>query len=82
MLQRFRNRIQHLHVSEVNESSHHDPLSESSIDAFHSVAHLIPPEIPVILESLIDQGQSEIDTEIEKAAAALEPEERPAMAEG
>lgn len=74
MIERFRDRIRQLHVSEVNERSHHDPISASSIDAFRWVADLLPPDVPVILEPLIDEGQSEIGAEIEKAVAALQPE--------
>lgn len=74
LIERFRNRIRQLHVSEVNERSHHDPISASSIDAFRWVADLLPPDVPVILEPLIDEGQSDISAEVEKATLALQPE--------
>jgi hypothetical protein len=73
LIERFRDRIRQLHVSEVNERSHHDPISASSIDAFRWVADLLPPDVPVILEPLIDQGQSDISAEVEKAMLALQP---------
>ncbi|SRR6266568_3959594 len=74
MLDRFGDRVRQLHLSEVNERSHHDPISASSIDAFRLVVDLLPPDVPVILESLIDEGQSDILTEVQKAEAALQPE--------
>lgn len=82
ILRRFGDRVRQLHVSEVNERSQHDPLSASSIDAFQSVAHLLPADVPAILEPLIDQGQSNIEAEIEKAAAAVQEPERRALASG
>jgi hypothetical protein len=35
------------------------------------VAKLIPESVPVILETLVDEGQSDIPTEIERAREAL-----------
>ncbi len=74
LLRWFGSRVRQLHVSEVNERSHHDPISAGSIDAFRSISDLLPSDVPIILEPLIDEGQSEISVEIEKAAAALQPE--------
>jgi hypothetical protein len=72
ILERFAGRLAEIHLSEVNSSSRHDPLSSYAIEAFQSVAHLIPENVPVILESLIDQGQTDIPTEIARAALALQ----------
>lgn len=72
LVERFGNRIRQLHVSEVNEQSHHDPISAGSIDAFRSISDRLPMDIPVILESLIDRGQSSIAAEIEKAEIAVQ----------
>jgi hypothetical protein len=69
ILHRFHDRIQQLHVSEVNTQSKHDPLSFESILAFHKVSHLVPVDIPVILESKVEE--SEINGEIESALNAL-----------
>lgn len=69
ILHSFRDRIAQLHVSEVNTQSKHDPLSFESILAFHKVAHLLPPDAPVILESRVEE--SEIDEEIRRAINAL-----------
>lgn len=69
ILHRFRDRIRQLHVSEVNTQSKHDPLSFESILAFHKVSHLVPTDVPVILESKVEE--SEINGEIQSAVNAL-----------
>jgi hypothetical protein len=78
ILQRFRNRIKQLHVSEVNTQSKHDPISLESILAFQKVSHLLPADAPIILESRVKE--SEINEEIETALDALNPAARPAFA--
>jgi hypothetical protein len=71
ILQRFRDKIKQLHVSEVNTQSKHDPISLESVLAFQKVSHLLPIEAPIILESRVEE--SEINEEIETALAALNP---------
>jgi hypothetical protein len=61
--------LRQVHMSEVNTRSKHDPLSVTSILAFREVADLIPPEIPVILETPVPEEQ--LMEEIAKAAEAL-----------
>jgi hypothetical protein len=68
----FGPRIRQLHVSEVNAQSKHDCLSLESIMAIQKVSHLVPKNIPVILESRVEE--SAILDEIESAGAALSPE--------
>ncbi len=65
-------RLRQLHVSEVNAQSKHDPLTREATMAFRRVARLIPKNIPIILESRVDESQ--IAQEIAGALAALEPE--------
>jgi hypothetical protein len=60
-------------VSEVNSQSKHDPLSFESSLAFRRVSHLVPENVPVILESRVDQDG--IDAEIENARKALNVED-------
>jgi hypothetical protein len=72
ILEKFRDRLAEVHLSEVNSSSKHDPLSAYAIEAFQSIANLIPEHVPVILETLIDAGQSDIPTEIAHAHQALQ----------
>ena len=64
-------RIRQLHVSEVNTESRHDRLSLESILTFQKVCQLVPPDVPMILESRVDQA--EINEEIQSALAALNP---------
>jgi hypothetical protein len=71
ILERFASRLAQVHISEVNTASRHDPLSYYARAAFQTVANLIPENVPVILETLIDRGQSDIPTEITHAADAL-----------
>ena len=71
ILREFGDRLAEVHISEVNTSSRHDPISTSASRAFQSVSKYIPENIPVIIESLIDEGQSDIPTERESARAAL-----------
>jgi hypothetical protein len=53
--------------------SKHDPLSFESILAVRRVSHLVPENVPVILESRVDQDG--IDDEIENARKALSVED-------
>ena len=78
ILQHFRGRIKQLHVSEVNTQSKHDCLSLESIIAFQKVAHLVPADSPIILESRVEE--SEINEEIQSALAALDPARQMAVA--
>ena len=69
ILQSLGGRLRQLHVSEVNTQSRHNALSCESILAFHKVAHLIPQDVPVILESRVEEA--EINEEIQIALNAL-----------
>ncbi len=51
ILRRFRNRIAHIHASEVSDDCHHRAFSASSRAAFSRLASLIPDSAPVILET-------------------------------
>jgi hypothetical protein len=78
ILQRFRDRIKQLHVSEVNTQSKHDSLSLESTLAFQRVSHLVPADVPIILESRVEE--SEINEEMRIALAALDPAAQLAVA--
>lgn len=71
LLQTFGARLAEVHISEVNTASRHDPISLNAVSAFRRVAEDIPLGVPVILESLIDAGQSDVESEIRRARAAL-----------
>jgi hypothetical protein len=69
ILRAFPDRLRQLHVSEVNSRSTHDPLSSASIGAFRNVASLVPENVPVILESPVQDG--DVQQEIAHARLAL-----------
>jgi hypothetical protein len=69
ILREFPHKLRQLHVSEVNSRSSHDPLSSASIAAFEMVAFLVPEDIPIILESPVQEA--EVRQEIERARLAL-----------
>ena len=69
ILKQFGSKLRQVHVSEVNTRSKHDPLSYASILAFQHVAHLIPGEVPLILETPVDTMN--MDREIERVREAL-----------
>jgi len=71
MLRAFGDRLGEVHISEVNTASRHDPISLNAVHAFSAVAARIPETVPIILETLLDQGQSDIDAEITRARQAL-----------
>jgi hypothetical protein len=68
MLRACGGRLAEVHMSEVNTSSRHDPISRNAVSAFAPVMAKIPVTIPIILETLIDEGQSDIETEIRRAS--------------
>jgi hypothetical protein len=67
LLRAFGVRLAEVHMSEVNTASRHDPISLNAVAAFGTIAGSIPEGVPVILESLIDRHQSDIDTEMRRA---------------
>lgn len=67
LLNTFGDRLVEVHMSEVNTASRHDPISLNAVIAFSAIAAAIPEEVPIILETLIDQGQSDIKTELQRA---------------
>ena len=71
ILEQHGDRLAQVHISEVNTASRHDPISEYAIQAFRSVAHLIPERTPIISETLIDRGQSSIPKELRRAAEGV-----------
>lgn len=71
IVREFGDKLAEVHISEVNTSSRHDPISTSAVRAFRSVANYIPEDVPIIIESLINEGQSDISTELDSAREAL-----------
>ena len=69
ILREFGSKLKQVHVSEVSTSSRHEPLSFASILAFQQVAHLIPYDVPLILETPV--GEACLLDEIAKVHSAL-----------
>ena len=69
ILKCHRERLVQIHVSEVNSRSKHDSLSYATIQSFRDVAHMIPPELPLILETPV--SQEKMHEEMKKARFAL-----------
>lgn len=63
--------LRQVHISEVNSFSRHEPLSSGAIEASRRIANLVPEHVPIILETLIDQGQSTMEEELHRASEAL-----------
>lgn len=57
LLRAYSDRLKQLHVSEVNSRSKHEALNYTAISAFRKVAHLVPPTVPLILETPITGEQ-------------------------
>jgi hypothetical protein len=77
MLKGFQQRLIQVHVSEVNSSSQHDPVSYAAQISFREVSSLIPTNIPLIVESKVNSNG--IGREICRVLEAL-PEPAPSRA--
>jgi Xylose isomerase-like TIM barrel len=69
ILRQHGSRLKQLHVSDVNSESVHEPLSFESVLAFRRIAHLIPEDLPVILETPVS-GEG-VMRQVEQARLAL-----------
>jgi hypothetical protein len=69
MLKHFGARLAQIHVSDVNSSSEHDPLSFMSILDFQEIASTIPENVPAIIESIVPAEQ--IISEMDRVKRAL-----------
>jgi len=61
-------------VSEVNTRSKHDPLSYAALLAFQPFGKLIAPEIPFIIEAVIDSAQVPSEVRLVRETFAGTPE--------
>jgi hypothetical protein len=71
MLREFRGRLREVHASGVTTRSNHGLISAAAHSAYGSIAHLIPENIPIILESPVDASM--IREEIQFAKTAFSP---------
>jgi len=57
ILKTFQRRIRQVHVSSVGSKSNHEPLNFGATRAFQRVAHLLPADTPIILETPVLREQ-------------------------
>ena len=69
MLMTFSKRIRQVHLSAVSSESVHEPLNYEAMVAFQQVAHLIPSDTPIILETPVSRDG--VGRELRRAAIAL-----------
>lgn len=69
LIDAFGNRLSHLHLSELDARSRHMPMSRAAAQAYETVAHRIPMDVPIIIESEV--GPAEIEAELEHCLRAL-----------
>jgi hypothetical protein len=69
LLKAFGDRLRQIHISEVNTSSKHDRISNGAVRTFKDVSHLIPPTVPIILETPV--GEGDIEEQLKRASASL-----------
>ncbi len=70
MLQEFGDRLVELHISEVGARGEHLPLGATTRQAFARVAHLIPADCPLIIESIIPPES--IERELDAVSALFD----------
>src|SRR3990172_7454512 len=73
VLKKYRDKLKQIHISEVNSLSRHVRMSYETILAFTKVADLIPADIPVIIESPVNED--EISAEVDNVLRALKRRE-------
>lgn len=71
ILKSHRDKLVQVHISEVNSRSKHDALTYGTIQSFRDIAHMIPPGVPLILETPVSREQ--MRREMNKAKFALLP---------
>lgn len=62
-------RIRQVHISEVTTSSKHDRISPTAVRAYQEVSGLVPPDVPIILETPAEGEQ--LEEQLDLAAAAF-----------
>jgi hypothetical protein len=79
LVRAFRDRLAEVHISEVNTASRHDPLSAYAVMAFTSIMALVPEHVPIVIESLIADGQSDIAREVSRVREVFHTSASPAI---
>jgi sugar phosphate isomerase/epimerase len=63
LLRTFGDRVRQLHISEVDPAGRHQPISAYTAYAFQKVSHLVPANVPWIIESPVSAGVA-LDSEL------------------
>jgi hypothetical protein len=71
LLERFRERLRQVHISEVDPYGKHIPIGFAALLGFRKVASLIPENCPIIIESMI--SAADIERELQTVRQALTP---------
>lgn len=79
MLTRIGDRLRQVHLSEVTWGSRHARISFTAKLGFKAIADLIPTDVPIVLESVLEDA-SQIGPELAAAADALTPDKGHATA--
>jgi hypothetical protein len=53
----YRNRLKQVHISEVNSRSTHERMSYETMNAFVKVSQLISKDVPIIIESPVNESE-------------------------
>jgi hypothetical protein len=69
ILSRHGGRLAQIHLSDVNSNCAHEPLNQLAIMAYQKVSHLLPEQVPVILESPVTESQ--LEAELDRARLVL-----------
>lgn len=71
ILRRFGARLQQIHLSLANSQGGHEPLNYEAMLAFRRVSHLLPENVPIILETPVPAAG--IDKELKMVGWLSEP---------
>lgn len=69
LLMEFGDRLEEIHISEVDADCRHIAMSSAAVSAYQRIASLIPKDVPVIIESVIEADQ--IAEEVAMVEASL-----------
>jgi hypothetical protein len=70
ILTTFKDRLSEIHISNVSTASDHSRVSYMAALDFSELTHLIPPSVPIIIESTV--GHSDVLSEVERVRRILE----------
>jgi len=71
MINKFKNRLKQIHLSDVNSQSKHESLSLESLLSYSKLFEMLPSGIPIILESPVEREK--IEHEIQVASLIFKP---------